>query len=181
MSDVFQGFARVEKRPAPGMITLRGDLGALAGVVQALTDLPLPGVREVVQNAQCRVAWMSPDELLVMLPHARVAEALARIEQDLQGVPHLAADVSDMRALFGLTGPVRDVLAKLTPSDLRPEHFAPGQLRRTRLGQVPAAIWLEGPDAAQILCFRSVAPYVWDLLTTVARAGTAPDLYAIRG
>jgi hypothetical protein len=34
---------------------------------------------------------------------------------------------------------------------------APGEMRRTRLQQVPAAIWFESATEARVVCFRSVA------------------------
>ena len=50
--------------------------------------------------------------------------------------------------------------------------FTPGMFRRTRLAQVPAALWMTEDDSFQIICFRSVAQYVFDLLCVAAQDGS---------
>ena len=72
---------------------------------------------------------------------------------------------------------VRGVLAKLTPANLHPDALATGEVRRTRLAQVPAAVWLRDEDTAELICFRSVARYVFDLLSNAARQGTDNGLF----
>ncbi len=58
----------------------------------------------------------------------------------LRAEHHLAADVSDARAVFRIEGAKADqVLAKLCPVDLA--TLEPGELRRTRAAQVAAAFW----------------------------------------
>ena len=87
-------------------------------------------------------------------------------------------NVSDARAVFRIKGPnTREVLAKLAPVDLSPQAFGPGMIRRTRLAQVPAAFWMEDTDTAQLVCFRSVAQYVFDLLKTAAQPGSEVGFY----
>jgi sarcosine oxidase subunit gamma len=49
----------------------------------------------------------------------------------------------------------------------------PGERRRTRLQQAAGAIWLESNTEARVICFRSVARYVFDLLAISARDGGA--------
>ena len=63
------------------------------------------------------------------------------------------------------------MIAKLAPVDLHPDQFAAGDFRRTRLGQVAAAFWMRDDDTLQIICFRSVAGYTFDLLAASAKAG----------
>ena len=41
-------------------------------------------------------------------------------------------------------------------------------MRRTRLAQVPAAIWLSETDEISVIAFRSVARYVFDILALSA-------------
>jgi sarcosine oxidase subunit gamma len=76
-----------------------------------------------------------------------------------------------MFILTGERGALRDVLAKITPADMA--ALAPGEMRRTRLQQVPAAIWFESETEARVVCFRSVAQYVFDLLALSAQEGGA--------
>ncbi len=116
---------------------------------------------------------MSPDEVLILCPYAEVPEALAELESALAGTHHLIANVSDARALITVSGAdAREVLAKLTPADLSPDAFGPGEFRRTRLAQVPAAFWMRDEMTFQVVCFRSVAQYVFDVLAMSARPGS---------
>jgi sarcosine oxidase subunit gamma len=45
--------------------------------------------------------------------------------------------------------------------------------RRTRMGQVPAAFWLRDDGAFEVICFRSVARYMFDQLCVAAQPGSA--------
>ncbi len=170
----FDGFVAVEEMPPRGMITLRGDLSSaeLQGAATGATGCALPGPLQAQSNAETGLAWMSPDEVLVLLPYGDVAGTLTTMTAALAGHRHLLADVSDARAVFRLTGPgLREVLAKLTPADMSPEAFPVGAFRRTRLAQAPAALWLRNPEMAEVMCFRSVAQYVFDLLANAAKPG----------
>ncbi|MEE4117918.1 MAG: sarcosine oxidase subunit gamma family protein [Paracoccaceae bacterium] len=169
------GLATVREVPAPGMIALKGDLEALAPAVTAATGCAVPGTRGIVASGEARAAWMAPDELLLIVPRTDVAGVLASLGEGLAGMHHLAADVSDMRAVFRIEGAdatVRETLAKLCPVDLAPGVFEEGEIRRTRLAQVPAAFWLED-GGATLVCFRSVARYAFDVLKGAAAEGGA--------
>ena len=173
----FKGSVSIRENGLRGMITLRGDL-ASAKVQKAARDaagVDFPGQRRVILAGEKGLCWMSPDEVLVLLPHAEVGKSLGAIAGALKGEHHLAVDVSDARASFTLEGQgttIRDVLAKLTPADLRPASLPVGEIRRTRLAQVPAAFWFHDDGRAEVICFRSVAEYVWGLLINAAEPGS---------
>ena len=174
------GIARVREIAAPGMIALKGDLGAaaLAEAVRAATGCAVPGRRGILASGAARAGWMAPDELLLIVPRADVPGALETLADRLAEIHHLAADVSDMRAVFRVEGPgAREALAKLCPVDLAPGAFEPGELRRTRLGQVPAAFWME-EGGVTLVCFRSVAAYAFDVLAGAAAPGGAVGHFA---
>ena len=157
-----------------GMITVRGDLSntKLRKVCTALTGVGFPEQRKAHSDGPKGLAWMSPDEVLVMVPHADVADALSKIATALDGVHHLAVDVSDARSVISVEGPfAREVMAKLAPVDLHPDSFQPGDFRRTRLGQVAAAFWMRDAVAFEVICFRSVAHYTFDLLVASVEGG----------
>ena len=163
MSDV-----RIERLADQGMITIRGDLDA-PEFTKALSLTP-PKARQIT-GGDVPLAWMSPDELLALCPNDAVAGHIARLSKALEGQHHLLADVSDARAVFRLIGEdraVREVLAKLSPADLRPESLPHGEIRRTRLAQIAAAFWLDA-DGATLICFRSVARYAEDILKVSCR------------
>ena len=174
------GLANVREVSAPGMISLKAELAApeVAAAVRAATGCPVPGTRGIVAAGGARAGWMAPDELLLIVPREEVPEACAALEARLGALPHLAADVSDMRAVVrvehGLAA--REAVAKLAPVDLAPGRFEAGTLRRTRLAQVPAAFWWE-EDGITLVCFRSVARYAFDVLAQAAAEGGAVDYF----
>lgn len=174
------GIATVTEVSLQGMITLRGDLADPA-VHKAATlvlpgDMPGPGTARI--EGDKGVAWMSPDELLVLCPYDDVVPLLDKMHKALGKTHALAVNVSDARASFRVSGDhAREVLAKLCPVDFSPDRFTSGMFRRTRIAQVPAAIWLSDKDNLQVICFRSQAQYVFDLLTVSAQEGSAVDIF----
>jgi sarcosine oxidase, subunit gamma len=168
-SAAFEGSAMVRETGPLGMITLRArpDAPGLAKAVKLATGCALPAQRAIVEKDGRAAAWMSPDEYLLLLPRADVPKALADLAKALKDQHHLAADVSDARAVFSVTGPKADeVVARLAPLDfaLLPE----GEIRRTRLAQVACALWRQG-GGLTIITFRSVARYAFDILVNAAR------------
>ncbi|UWR51454.1 sarcosine oxidase subunit gamma [Phaeobacter inhibens] len=167
----FSGLAQVEDSGLQGMITLRGDLASatLKAAVKAATGADVPTSGQISLTEQGGVAWMSPDELLLLVPYAEVEAKVAELSEALKGEHALAVNVSDARGVFRLSGDgAREVLAKICPVDMSAEAFKPGQFRRTRMAQVAAAFWLDNNGAFHIVCFRSVGGYVYNLLCTAA-------------
>lgn len=150
-----------------GMITLRGEIATLAKAV----GMAVPEQRMSVESGGCRLNWMSPDELLLICPHAEVAQRTADLAAALEGEFATVADVSDARAVFDVTGEGGETaLAHLMPVDFA--ALAPGEVRRTRMAQVPAALWREG-TGWRVVCFRSVARYAEALLRDAAETARA--------
>jgi len=175
MSDLMEryaGLAEVSRLAPPGMVTLRGDLADPR--LEGALGIPVPGVRRWTGGQGGRALWMSPDELLLTVPDAPAA--IAATEGALAGGFFTLADVSDLRAVFRLRGAgSRDVLAKLMPVDFA--DFPAGSVRRTRAAQVAALIWAEEGEVFGLMCARSVADYMADLLKTAARPGGEVGLY----
>ncbi len=167
----FEGAVTVEDAGLRGMITLRGDLASAAvkNAATGVTGVDMPGLRKAATRGDRGILWMSPDELLILCPYVETAQVAETMRAGLAGEHALVADVSDARALITLRGNgLREVLAKLAPVDMSPAAFAPGDLRRTRLAQVAGAFWLVSEREAQVICFRSVARYVFGLLANAA-------------
>jgi sarcosine oxidase, subunit gamma len=168
----YQGFVDIQEIGPVGMITLRckHDAKALAKAVKAAVGTAVPAPRRIIKDGAFGAAWMAPDELLLVLPYDQVANTLAAIAKAMKGDHHLAVDVSDARAVFRIHGAKADqVLAKLTPADLT--ALQPGEIRRSRAAQVAAAFWAED-GGFTLVCFRSVARYVMDLLSQSAAPGS---------
>lgn len=171
----FEGLAIIEECGLQGMITLRGDLSARAlkaGATHA-GGVKMPGQGKANVTGQNGLCWMSPDEVLVLCPHGEVHDRLEALNTKLGDMFALAVNVSDARAMFRVCGPAaRDVLAKLCPVDMSPEAFRPGMFRRTRMAQVSAAFWMDEDENISIICFRSVADYVFGALKAAAQMGS---------
>ncbi len=202
----YEGFAVIEEIGPLGMVTIRGDLAdpALATALGRVLGLDLPAARRIVGAggnlagdgaapagagqgaAGFALAWMSPDELMAILPYRAVADVVARLRDALGAAHFTVVDVSDARAVFRITGArAREVLAKLAPVDLHPGSFRAGEIRRTRLAQTAAAFWIDpsaaapgGGESFMLVSFRSVAAYVFGLLETAARPGGEVGLFA---
>lgn len=174
------GIADVSELGPIGMITLRGDLAssAITKAAVAASGATMPEQRHCSQQGQHGLAWMSPDELLIMCPYEEVHARLADLQAKLARHHALAVNVSDARAMFRVQGAAaREVMAKLAPVDLHPDSFTPGMFRRSRLAQVPAAFWMPEEQMFQIVCFRSVAQYVFDVLKMAAQPGSKVGHY----
>ena len=170
-----EGIAKVTEVGPQGMITLRGDLAhkALAAAARTASGADMPGPGQANVTGESGICWMSPDEVLVLCPYVDVDDTVAAMRAALKKVHALAVDVSDARAVFLVEGAgAREVLAKLAPVDLHPDVFKPGMFRRSRLAQAPAAFWMRDAETFQIVCFRSHAQYVFDLLKTAADSGS---------
>lgn len=174
----YSGMVDLADAGLQGMITLRADLAepAVAAALEAATGCALPGVRRIAMGPRGKVAWMSPDELLVMVDYDRAAAVVAELEAALDGIFATVANVSDARATIVISGAqARDVLAKAMPVDF--SDFAVGELRRSRAAQVAAAVWREEGDRWGLVCFRSVAGYLWGTLATLAQPGGEVGFY----
>jgi len=175
----YQGFATITDLGACGMITLRGDLAnaTFKKAVKGATGIAVPGVQGAGFADGKGVCWMSPDELLILCDYAEAAQIVADLSAGLAKVHHLVVNVSDARARISVVGAeAREVLAKLTPSNIA--TLEPGQIRRSRLAQVPAAFWMNDDGSIEVICFRSVAQYVFDLLKTAALPGSEVGFFA---
>jgi sarcosine oxidase subunit gamma len=157
-------------RPAApmGMVTIRGDLGAIGPAVALATGCPIPDPRLSTMGDEDRLLWMSPDELLLLCPDGTSSGRVGSVTEALADAFATVADLSDARVAWDLLGPdAGEALATLTPADLT--ALAPTEVRRTRLAQIPAAFWAID-DGYRIVAFRSVEGYLRDLLANATGA-----------
>ncbi len=169
------GSIKVKDAGLTGMITLRGDLKSpgIAKVIKIVTGTNIPDQRQCVSTSKGATAWMSPDELLVMVDYESVDATIAKMEKSLLGVHSLIVNVSDARAVFELTGgSIRDVISKGSPADMSSKILPVGEVRRTRIAQLAVAFWFTSDTTARLVCFRSVAGYVMDWLENASEKGS---------
>ncbi|MDP7152756.1 MAG: sarcosine oxidase subunit gamma family protein [Paracoccaceae bacterium] len=175
----FQGIAHVKEQGLIGMITLRGDFAsdAFKAAAEAVSGCALPEVRKItVADNGNRLAWMSPDEMLLVCDHGAAPQAVADLTERLGGEHSMVVNVSDARAVFRIEGEkCREVVAKVAPVDMA--DFGVDDFRRTRFAQVPAAFWMSGAESVDVVCFRSVAQYMFDLLSVAAQEGSEVGVY----
>lgn len=162
MSDVL-----VRRLSGIGMVTLRGDIPTLAKAA----GIKAPEQRMIERSDNSKaLMWMSPDELLLVCEDASTQATALGIA--LERAFATVADVSDARAVFEVEGEgAEGVITKLMPVDFA--ALAPNELRRSRLAQIPAALWREG-SAWRIACFRSVADYAHTALQNAANGPIPP-------
>lgn len=169
------GIANIEEIGLQGMITLRGDLSKVTvkKVATSVTGVEMPAQGQANHDGAFGICWMSTDELLVLCPYDQAADRLAKMHKALGNTNALAVNVSDARACLRISGPnAREVMAKLAPVDLSHDAFKPGMFRRTRMAQAAVAFWMVDQETFQVVCFRSYAQYVFDLLKVAAQNGS---------
>jgi len=174
----FEGIAKVAEAGLKGMVTFRGDLGnaKIKSAIKAVTGAAVPKQRAVTTAGGKGVAWMSPDELLLMVPHAEADATVEALAKALKGQHFMAENVSDARAVFTVTGAhAREVIGKLAPVDM--SRFEAGEIRRTRIAQVAAAFWMAEDGTITVVCFRSGAEYMFGTLSVAAQAGSEVGVY----
>lgn len=156
-----------------GMILIRADLDRAGDTIAEAVGVPVPAQGRMTDDGTRRLGWMSPDELLLVLPAADTADALAALDDALSGEHALVHDVSDMRCVFDVAGRRPDqAMAKLCPVDF--DAVPRDGLRRTRAAQVACALWRQG-DGWRIIAFRSVRDYLAGILAAAAAPGTDLD------
>lgn len=168
-----EALARITQADDLGMIQIRADLDRAGDAIAGAAGLAIPGQGRTTSDGTRLLGWMSPDELLLVLPRADVAATLAALTDALSTEHALVLDVSDMRAVFRIRGPKAvQVLMKLCPTDLA--GMPDDALRRTRAAQAACGIWRDG-DGYVLMGFRSVADYLRGLLEGAAVPGSQLD------
>lgn len=159
-----------------GMVTIRGDFASkpFAAAIKKVCGGAIPAQRRF----EGALGWMSPDELIWTGAYAAAPGVAASLSAEMGDEHHLAVNVSDARAAFSVTGQgARELIAKGAPVDMSPAAFAVGDLRRTHIGQVAAAFWMDADEGLSLVCFRSYACYMFDWLSASAKDGATPGLY----
>jgi len=164
----YTGYVEVSEKKAAGMLTLRGDFRSskFKTSFTKAVGAKFPKEREVIL-ARNDVAWMSPDELLILCDYAEVPNLSQNLQMALKDQHHMLVNVSDARALFEVSGSgIREVIAKLAPVNISTLEI--GEIRRTRFSQIAAAFWLTSETSLSVICFRSVSDYMFNLLKTAS-------------
>ncbi|MEV1247878.1 sarcosine oxidase subunit gamma [Nonomuraea sp. NPDC050022] len=143
------------------------DLGAVLGV-----RLPVEPCTAVQTGSgagsgadDVTVAWLGPDEWLVIGPEGYRHELLRKALGDRHGS---IVDVSAQRTTLLVSGPrARDLLAHGCALDLHPSVFGPGSCAQTMLAQAQVVL-LARPDGFLVLVRSSFAAYLAEWLLDAA-------------
>lgn len=137
-----------------------GQQGALSEALEMAHGMAFPAVNRSTGKAGNRAIWFGQGTAL--LQGAAAAPSLAEYAA--------LTDQSDAWAVVQIEGAAAaDVLARLVPVDLRRQTFKRGHTLRCELAHMMGSITRVGPDAFQVMVFRSmVRSLVHDLKTAMA-------------
>lgn len=139
------GAARLTEEVPAAITSVEKARGARTENFAKALGVAFPAPNRTTGKAGARAIWAGPDLCFW------IGAAPARI------AGHALTDQSDGWALLRLEGAAAaDVLARLTPVDLRPARFRRGHTSRTLLGHLPVSLTRGGDAAFEILCFRSM-------------------------
>jgi sarcosine oxidase subunit gamma len=164
----FSGYVKVCEKTTKGMLTVRGDLSSskFKNAFINAVGTKLPNEVKIIL-AENNVAWMSSDELLILCNYVDITNLSQNLQMEFKGQHHMLVNVSDARALFEVSGSgVREVIAKLAPVNIASINI--GEIRRTRFAQIAAAFWVNSDTSLSVICFSSVADYMFELLKTAS-------------
>ncbi|WP_084350968.1 sarcosine oxidase subunit gamma [Millisia brevis] len=147
--------------------------------VQAFDDiagLPVPGVGEVRRDGDTLVAWLGPQEWLVVrediAPWIAEAELVAAI-----GDAGAVVDTSGQRTILEISGPAaRTVLMMGSSIDLHPDVFGSDRVVQTDLARANVILYRTAdPDTFRVLVRASFARYLADWLADAAVEYLEPE------
>lgn len=157
--------------PPPALINLRLGADALPVAGALLGVDPPRDANRFVEAGDLVVAWIAPDEWMLVAPPATGRQLLARLEGDLAGRHVSINDVSGNRARFRLAGSrAREILGAGCSLDLHPRCFGPGSCAQTLLARA-GIVLLQRDDVPSFELFprRSFARHLWTWLDVIAR------------
>ncbi len=162
------GMSLMEETPAAmtAIAPFKGQSEALSEALQAAHGMAFPAAGRATGKAGSRVIWFGRDMAL-----------LIGAEADASLAGHAAlTDQSDGWAVVRLEGEqAEEVLARLTPLDLRASQFKRGHTARSEEAHMMGSITKTGDDAFMVMVFRSMAK------TLVHDLKTAMEAVAARG
>ncbi len=137
--------------------------GKTADVARALGRFPKPG--ETFEVTGGRALWSGPGQALILGAPVAPADAAH-------------ADQSDAWTVVTLTGATApDILARLTPLDLRDTAFPTGTTARTLLNHMTVSLTRIAPYTYEILAFRSMTQtLIHDLSRAMAQVAARAKL-----
>jgi len=145
----------------------KGQGKVLSSELEAAHGMKMPAPNRSTGKASLRAVWAGPDQ--AMLIGTAIGGGLSFCAS--------MTDQSDAWAIVKLDGGnAADVLARLTPIDLRPSQFKRGHTAKTDLMHMMASITKTGANTFEIMVFRSMAKTLVHDLTTAMESLAARDI-----
>ena len=93
----FEGYVTVFQADPLGMIAVRGDLASkpFSTALKKAIGIDLPKMRQIAKGDTSTLAWMSPDELLILSAWEHKTRLMTVIQKALGKRHSMVADVSD--------------------------------------------------------------------------------------
>lgn len=149
----------------PGRVTsvapYAGAGAALSKALKSAHGMAFPRPGEALEGKGALCLWAGRDQALLIgaAPDAKLAAHAALTDQ------------TDGWATLRLEGAAAPgVLARLTPLDLRPACFGPGQTARTLLGHMTVSLTCRGVGCYEVMLFRSMTATAVHELSRAMRA-----------
>ena len=152
-----------------GMVTIKANFSdvQIHNLIRIETGVETPKIGKISFGKKLSVAWMSVDELAIILRDREADKITKKFKQKLKNHHHLCVNMSDSRRCFRLLGKSwREILSKGSPSDLRPGVFGAGSFRRTRIVNLPVGIWAVNEAEAYIFTMHSVGSFLSNWLAS---------------
>jgi len=142
--------------------TTRGakDYGKKIGI-----ELPTKPDQSASSSGLCAL-WIGPDEWLIVDDK----KPIEKLMPSRENAHYCATDVSHRNVAFLLSGDgAENTLSASAPRNLSVTTFPVGCASRTVFGKAEVVLLRTGKTSFRLECWRSFAPYVWDLLVDGAQ------------
>ena len=165
----------LRETPFASHINLRGDAtqrGFLSAVHAAVGCYPPVTPNTVASYGETRLAWLGPDEWLIVAPEGAEIAMCTALAASLSNLHHAVTVVSHGQTLIRVTGPeARKLLTTGCPLDLHPKTFAPPQCAQSHyLKAAVLIIAIDGASAIDVVVRRTFAEYLWASLVDAGSA-----------
>lgn len=139
----------------------KGQKTAISDALKAAHGMALPAPNRATGKEGARCVWFGHAHAMLIGP---------ALDASVEGIA-ATTDQSDSWICVRIEGAgAADVLARLTPIDLRDDAFKRGHTARTELAHMAASITRTGANAYDVMVFRSMAGTLVHDLETVMKA-----------
>jgi sarcosine oxidase subunit gamma len=164
--------AGIGERAHLGHLNLRGDArdARFVEAVRGATGMEPPRAPNTLARAgELLLAWLGPDEWLLLTPPGAAPALQKALEGALAGLHAGVVEISDGNTVIGLEGTdAAEILACECPLDFHPRVFPVGSCAQSVIGKSNVLILREDAQRFAVVVRRSFAEYLHALLCHLA-------------